>query len=159
MAEIEMDHEVLAKKIAAFRSQGRKVVLVDGCFDLLHVWHVRFLREAKGLGDVLVLALRSDESIKRIVSPYRPLLPLEDRSKILSAFEMVDIVTSFDEDTVDGLLGQVKPDIYAKKPSSKTKGDLFAGKVVLVKNVFDHTNQIIKEILRKYSDPSIKINE
>lgn len=114
--------------------------------------HVRFLRAAKALGDVLVLALNSDESVKRVKGPGRPLLPLEDRLGVLAAFEMVDFVTSFPEDTALSLLSLLKPDIYAKRPGNSAKAESsFNGQVVTLQEGEDHTaDKLIQEILRKY---------
>lgn len=152
MAEKILDHQALTRTIETLKSQGKKIVLVDGCFDLLHVGHVRFLRAAKALGDILVLALNSDESVKRTKGEGRPLLPLEDRLGVLSAFEMIDFVTSFNEDTAQSLLTQLTPQIYAKRAGRKEKGPVsFKGKIVKVKEGEDHTaEKLIQEILRKY---------
>lgn len=152
MAEKILDIDELTQRIAALKSQGRKVVLADGCFDLLHVGHVRFLRAAKALGDVLVLALNSDESVRRVRGEGRPLLPLEDRLGILAAFEMVDFLTVFSEDTVEKLLSRLQPDIYARRPPSQLppKGS-FNGQVASLTQGSDHTaEKVIAEILRKY---------
>jgi rfaE bifunctional protein nucleotidyltransferase chain/domain len=152
VAEKILDHQELSKKLSALKAQGKKIVLADGCFDLLHVGHVRYLRAAKALGDVLVLALNSDESVKRVKGPGRPLLPLEDRLGVLAAFEMVDFVTSFNEDTVEPLLSILKPHIHAKRPGGPDKGETpFGGQVVKIKEGTDHTvDMLIEEILRKY---------
>ncbi len=158
MAEVILQHGELAKRVETLKSQGKKVVLVDGCFDLLHVGHVRFLRAAKALGDVLVLALNSDESVKRVQGSGRPLLPLEDRLGVLSAFEMIDFVTAFSEDSVAPLLFQLKPQIYAKRAGDQAKGEnSFGGQVIAVKQGEDHTEEkLIQEILRKYGPLSAK---
>ena len=152
MAEKILDHQALTRTIETLKAQGKKVVLVDGCFDLLHVGHVRFLRAAKALGDILVLALNSDESVKRVKGEGRPLLPLEDRLGVLAAFEMIDFVTVLNEDTANSLLIQLKPDIYAKRAGAPTKKEIsFGGQVVNVKEGDDHTaDKLIQEILRKY---------
>lgn len=114
MAQVILDRQELAKKLEVLKAQGKRVVLAHGCFDLLTVGHVRYLREAKALGDVLVLALNSDGSVKRLKGEGRPLLPLEDRLGILSAFEMVDLVTSFDDESLVPLLSDLKPRILVK---------------------------------------------
>ncbi len=119
MAEIILKQTELSQKLQGnLKALGKKIVIADGCFDLLHVGHVRYLRAAKALGDVLVLALNSDESVKRAKGPGRPLLPLEDRLGVLAAFEMVDYLTSFTEDTVEPLLFFFKPDILCQKARS-----------------------------------------
>ena len=158
MAEVVLDHDALAEKIRCLKTKGKKIVLTNGCFDLLHVGHVRYLRGAKALGDVLVLALNSDNSIKRLKGKARPLLPLEDRLGILSAFEMVDFVTAFGDDTVSPLLLKLQPDIHAKgtdyTPDTVPEKDTVAsygGKTAVVGDPKDHaTKDLVKEILRKY---------
>lgn len=152
MAEIALKHDKLAKQIETLKSQGKKVVLADGCFDLIHLGLVRYLKAAKALGDVVVLALNSDESVKRVKGEGRPLLPLEDRLGVLSAFETVDFVTSFNEDTVEPLLFILKPQIYAKGIESGTLGKVsFGGQVISVIESGKHSaEKVIQEILRKY---------
>jgi rfaE bifunctional protein nucleotidyltransferase chain/domain len=152
MAEVVLNQNELSKKFEVLKAQGKRIILADGCFDLLHVGHVRYLRAAKALGDALVLALNSDESVKRVKGSGRPFLPLEDRLGVLSAFEMVDFVTAFNDDTVEPLLFLLKPQIYAKRLDNPIKGDTsFGGQVVVVKEGTDHTvDRLIQEILRKY---------
>lgn len=158
MAEAVLDHDVLAEKIRILKTRGKKIVFANGCFDLLHVGHVRYLRGAKDLGDVLVLALNSDDSVRRLKGPERPLLPLEDRLGILSAFKMVDFVTVFNDDTVTPLLLKLKPDIHAKgtdyTPETVPEKDTVAsygGKVAVVGDSKDHASRdLIQEILSKY---------
>jgi D-glycero-beta-D-manno-heptose 1-phosphate adenylyltransferase len=158
MAEVVLDQSKLAKKIEALKAQGKKIVFANGCFDMLHVGHVRYLRGAKALGDVLVLALNTDDSIRRLKGKERPLLPLEDRLGILSAFEMVDFITAFEEDTVTPLLLKLKPNIQAKgtdyTPDTIPEKDTmasFGGQVAVVGDPKDHASKnLIKEILTKY---------
>ena len=158
MAEIVLNPNELSEKLESLKTQGKKIVLADGCFDLLHVGHVRFLRAAKALGDVLVLALNSDESVKRVKGSSRPLLPLEDRLGVLAAFEMVDFVTSFPENTAQPVLSLLKPHIYAKRPVNSAKADAsFGGQVVTLQEGADHTaDKLIQEILHKYGPLSTK---
>jgi D-glycero-beta-D-manno-heptose 1-phosphate adenylyltransferase len=96
------------------RSQGMKIVLANGCFDVLHVGHVRYLIAAKALGDLLIVGINSDEQTRRLKGEDRPLLPQEQRAEIIAALEAVDFVTIFDEPTVERLLLELKPDIHAK---------------------------------------------
>jgi len=164
MAEVVLNHGDLADKTRALQARGKKIVFANGCFDLLHVGHVRYLRGAKALGDVLVLALNSDDSIRRLKGPERPLLPLEDRLGVLSAFEMVDFVTSFEDDTVTPLLLKLKPDLHAKgtdyTPDTVPEKDTVAsygGKVAVVGDPKDHASKnLIGEILRKYGPSQSK---
>ncbi|GEM_PF-2515588 len=155
-----LDRPAVIRILETLKSQGKKVVLADGVFDLLRRGHSRYLRAAKALGDVLVLALPSDESVKKTMGPGRPLLPLEDRLGILDAFEMVDWVTSYSENDVVKLLEDLKPDLYAVQNKAKLSVGSFRGKVVELKESGDQeADQLIQEILRKYPDPSMKINE
>ena len=158
MAQVILDHDVLAKKIDELKKQGKKVIFANGCFDLLHVGHVRYLRGARALGDVLVLAINSDASVRRLKGPERPLLPLEDRLGILGAFEMIDYVTAFDDDTVSPLLLKLKPNVQVKgtdyTPDTIPEKDTvasFGGTVAVVGDPKDHASKnLIQEILRKY---------
>jgi rfaE bifunctional protein nucleotidyltransferase chain/domain len=152
MAEVILEPGTLAKKVDALKSQGRKIVLVDGPFDLLQVGDVRFLRAAKALGDALVLALNSDESLKRVKGEGRPLLPLEDRLGVLSAFEMVDFVIPFTEDSVTPLLNLLRPTIYAIRTGTKAPANTsFGGQTVTLKEGDGHSaEKLIQIILGKY---------
>jgi D-glycero-beta-D-manno-heptose 1-phosphate adenylyltransferase len=94
--------------------QNKKVVFTNGCFDLLHVGHVRYLKEARALGDILVLGLNSDSSVRKLKGESRPLQNEQDRSEILSALECISYVTVFTEDTPEKLIQAVKPDILVK---------------------------------------------
>ncbi len=158
MAQVVLNHNELSQKIAALKAQGKTIVFTNGCFDLLHVGHVRYLRGAKALGDILVLAVNSDDSIRRLKGKERPLLPLDDRLGILSAFEMVDFITPFEDDTVTPLLLKLKPNIHAKgtdyTPETVPEKDTvasFGGKVAVVGDPKDHASKnLIQEILKKY---------
>jgi rfaE bifunctional protein nucleotidyltransferase chain/domain len=90
------------------------VVATGGCFDLLHAGHVRFLRQARALGDCLIVCLNNDASVRRLKGPGRPLVPEDDRAAVLSALDCVDAVVVFDEDTPEAILSRLKPDIFAK---------------------------------------------
>jgi len=93
---------------------GKKIVFANGCFDVLHVGHVRYLNEAKALGDVLVVGLNSDSSVRKLKGDGRPILDQEARSTILSALQSVDHIVIFDDDTVDRLLIELKPNLHCK---------------------------------------------
>jgi D-beta-D-heptose 7-phosphate kinase/D-beta-D-heptose 1-phosphate adenosyltransferase len=107
------DPNKFQKSLAAART-GRTVVFTNGCFDLLHVGHVRYLQEARALGDVLVVGLNSDNSVKRLKGPGRPLQNENDRIEILAALQCVDFATLFDEDTPEQLIQRVRPDVLVK---------------------------------------------
>lgn len=104
----------LKKIIAREKKKGKMIVLANGCFDLFHVGHIRYLREARRAGDVLVVALNSDSSVRRLKGKGRPLLKQEERAEILSAFSMVDHITIFGELNVEKILLALKPDVHAK---------------------------------------------
>jgi rfaE bifunctional protein nucleotidyltransferase chain/domain len=104
----------LRRVVASARADGRTVILANGCFDLFHVGHVRYLREAKELGDVLVVALNSDSSVRRLKGRGRPILPQGERAEILSSFWFVDYVTIFSETNVEKVLLALKPDYHVK---------------------------------------------
>ncbi len=97
-----------------WRKQGRKVVFTNGCFDLIHPGHVRLLETARAQGDILVVAVNSDESVGRLKGPNRPILPQTDRAEILAAMAAVDAVTVFSEDTPCALLERLLPDVLVK---------------------------------------------
>ena len=104
----------LERIVAAKKRSGRHVVLANGCFDLLHVGHVRYLKGAAERGDVLVVALNSDRSVRALKGPGRPLMPQAERAEMLSALECVDYVTIFSEPNVEKILRALRPDVHAK---------------------------------------------
>lgn len=106
--------ENMESTLAPFRAQGKKIVFTNGCFDLLHVGHVRYLQEAKALGDVLVVGVNSDDSVKRLKGPTRPVQNEADRAEILAALGAVDLTVVFQEDTPEKLIHCVRPDILVK---------------------------------------------
>jgi len=96
------------------KSNGKKIVFTNGCFDILHVGHIRYLKEARQLGDCLLVGLNADESVKKNKGPSRPINSLEDRREILMALNCVDYVYTFEEDTPINLIEMIKPDILVK---------------------------------------------
>jgi D-beta-D-heptose 7-phosphate kinase/D-beta-D-heptose 1-phosphate adenosyltransferase len=106
--------ERLAQIIRELQQAGHKVVFTNGVFDLIHPGHIRYLREARALGDMLVVALNSDESVTRIKGPQRPILPLTERARILAALEPVDYLTAFEQDTPEQVIAMLRPDILVK---------------------------------------------
>jgi rfaE bifunctional protein nucleotidyltransferase chain/domain len=112
-AKIVPDYRELARLLAVER-KGRSVALANGCFDVLHVGHVRLLRDARGEADLLVVALNTDESVRRGKGADRPFVPLAERMEIVAALEGVAFVTSFGEDTAHALLGALKPEVHVK---------------------------------------------
>jgi rfaE bifunctional protein nucleotidyltransferase chain/domain len=108
-------HE-LAQRISALRVNGHvgRVVLANGCFDILHAGHVRYLEDARSRGDFLIVALNSDSSVRAIKGAGRPLIPLAERAEIVGALRCVDAVTSFDEANLETTLRVLRPDVHAK---------------------------------------------
>ena len=102
------------RRLAAVRRRGARIVFTNGCFDLLHPGHVRYLRAARRLGDVLVVGVNSDASVRRLKGPARPLVPQRARCEVLAALEMVDYVVVFGEDTPYALIAAVQPDVLVK---------------------------------------------
>jgi len=113
-----VDRAPLADELARRRSAGETVVFTNGCFDLLHMGHVRYLRQARQLGNCLVVAINSDDSVRRLKGDDRPVIGQDERAEMLAALECVDYVTIFDEDTPNELLELLRPDILAKGGST-----------------------------------------
>jgi rfaE bifunctional protein nucleotidyltransferase chain/domain len=114
MSEKMMDRERLRERVAGWRRAGECIVLANGCFDLLHVGHVRYLRAAKALGGKLVVAINADESVRALKGAGRPLMPADERAEIVAALEPVDAVVVFPEPDVRALVREIRPDIHAK---------------------------------------------
>jgi rfaE bifunctional protein nucleotidyltransferase chain/domain len=110
----------LAVILAKLRARGKKIVFTNGCFDIIHAGHARYLARARSLGDILVIGLNSDKSVKRLKGASRPINTEKDRAIVLAALASVDYVTSFREDTPDRLIRELKPDILAKGGDWKT---------------------------------------
>jgi len=108
-----VDWNELKEIVDRFKVSGKKIVFTNGCFDIIHIGHIRYLKEAKTLGDVLVVGLNSDSSVSKI-KPDRPINPQNHRVEVLSSLEMVDYVTLFDEETPYELIKLLQPDILVK---------------------------------------------
>ena len=130
--------ELLIKR-SNYEKDEKKVVFTNGCFDILHAGHVRYLNAAKALGDVLIVGLNSDESVRRLKGEGRPVNPAADRAEVLAGLRAVDHVVVFGEATAEELVRQLKPDIYVKGgdysletlPEAKIVGS-YGGKTVLI---------------------------
>ncbi len=146
--------EQMLPELAAHRGQGRKIVFTNGCFDILHAGHVSFLRQARQQGDLLVVGLNSDVSIRRLKGPSRPVNHQEDRVMVLGELQSVDYICVFGQDTPLALIRAIKPDVLVKGADYKRRevvgGDWVerhGGKVVLVKLVAGRsTTNIIRKI-------------
>ena len=104
----------VASKCELLRTQGRRLVFTNGCFDLLHVGHVRYLQAARGCGDALAVAVNGDASVRALKGPTRPINPEADRAEVLAALECVDFVTFFHTPRVDEVIRTVRPHVYVK---------------------------------------------
>jgi rfaE bifunctional protein nucleotidyltransferase chain/domain len=145
--------------IAAVRAMGGTVVATGGCFDLLHAGHVATLRSARALGDCLVVCLNSDDSVRRLKGPERPLVPQADRVAVLEAFGCVDVVVPFDERTPEAVLQRLRPDVFAKGgdyaladlPEAALLSSWGGQAVVLPYLEGRSTTQLMKEVVRRDS--------
>ena len=106
--------EELKAVVSGAKAEGKKVVFTNGCFDLLHRGHLHLLREAKKLGDILIVAINNDLSVKKLKGPKRPILPEADRAELIGALEMVDYVTLFDEADPYHLIKELQPNVLVK---------------------------------------------
>ena len=144
------------------RAAGKRIVVANGCFDLLHVGHVRYLEAARKLGDVLFVGINGDAAVARLKGPGRPLMPAEERVEVLSALRSVDHVVVFDDDTADKLIEAVRPDVHAKgtdyTPDSVPERETVracGGRVAIVGDPKDHaTRDVIGEIARRFAAPA-----
>ena len=152
--------EALRDVLDAQRQQGRTIVFTNGCFDLLHVGHVKYLQKARSLGDLLVLGLNSDDSIRRLKGENRPLIGQDERAHILAALDCIDHVVIFDEDTPLELIRVLRPDILVKGGDYSPEGvvgkevvESYGGRVELITFVDGKsTTNIIEKILQQYGN-------
>jgi rfaE bifunctional protein nucleotidyltransferase chain/domain len=114
LERIYYDASELAAVLDGIRGEKKEVVLANGCFDLIHVGHIRYLQEASGLGSILVVAVNNDRSASELKGKGRPVFPQEERGEIIAAFKGVDYVLIFGGSTVDEVIRTLKPDIHAK---------------------------------------------
>jgi D-glycero-beta-D-manno-heptose 1-phosphate adenylyltransferase len=153
-----LTRDALRRQVASWRARQDTIVLANGCFDLLHVGHIRYLHAAKQLGDRLVVALNSDDSVRALKGEGRPLMPAEERAEILSALSDVDAVVVFSEPDVNALVREIRPDIQAKgtdytQASVPERESIIAcgGKVEIVGDPKGHS---ATEIIRKLTGRS-----
>ena len=164
MTAMMIDPKIKIKRIpelqrlcADAHSNGRTVVLCNGCFDLIHVGHIRYLQVAKSLGNLLLVAINSDASVRALKGCGRPLQPQEDRAEIIASLECVDFVTIFDEETVASLLKVLRPDFHAKGTDytsdtvpERDVARSYGGSVAIVGDTKSHASRdLIRTILAK----------
>jgi rfaE bifunctional protein nucleotidyltransferase chain/domain len=145
-----LDREELKRKVAEARESGARIVFANGCFDVLHVGHVRYLEGARRLGEVLIVGINSDEQVAMQKGAGRPVLPATERAEIVASLESVTYVTIFDEPTVTELLLALKPDVHAKGTDYTTdtvpERDVvrsYGGEVAIVGDPKDHSTTAI----------------
>lgn len=124
-------------KIRDWQAAGEKIVFTNGCFDILHAGHVRYLSAARELGDRLVVGLNSDASVRRLKGPKRPVAPQDDRAEVLAALDAVDAVTLFDDDTPEALISLLLPDILVKG------ADWAVEQIAGARAVLEHGGQVL----------------
>ncbi len=117
----------LKKILSSIKKKGEKIVFTNGCFDIIHAGHITFLKKAKREGDILVVAVNTDASLRRLKGRGRPVIKLKERMEILASLESVDYVTSFSEDTPFKIVRELKPDVIAKGADWKKRGIVGAG--------------------------------
>ncbi len=149
-----LDRDRLIERVALARKEGARIVFANGCFDVLHVGHVRYLEAARELGDLLVVGINSDDQARRLKGEGRPVMSQDQRAEIVASFEAVDLVTVFDEPTVEELLLALTPDIHAKgtdyTEDSVPERDVvrsFGGRVAIVGDSKDHSSSEMIEKL------------
>ncbi len=149
----------MRKIISGHKKEGKRIVLANGCFDLIHVGHIRYLKEAKEKGDILVVALNSDASVRKLKGKGRPVLSQKERAEIVSSFYFVDYVTFFDDLNVSRVLLALKPDVHAKGsdytvetvPERETVKK-YGGRIAITGGrKVKFTSQIIEDIVSKIS--------
>ncbi len=144
----------LIARTAIERSKGKTIVFANGCFDLFHVGHIRYLLGAKDLGDVLIVGINTDEQVKKLKGNKRPFMPENERAEIVAAFRCVDFVTIFNEPTVEELLWALRPDFHAKGTDYTVETvpernivKEFGGKVAIVGDPKNHSSSNLIEIV------------
>ena len=149
-----LDRNRLIARVAIARRAGARIVLANGCFDILHVGHVRYLEGARALGDLLVVGINADEQVRILKGEGRPLVPECERAEIIAGLRSVDLVTIFPEPNVEALLRAIRPDIHAKgtdyTEDSVPERDVvrsFGGRVAIVGDPKDHsTSEMISQL-------------
>jgi rfaE bifunctional protein nucleotidyltransferase chain/domain len=144
---------------SGWRAQGKRVVLANGCFDLLHVGHVRYLQGARALGDALVVGLNSDASVRRLKGAGRPVMPAVERAELVAAVRGVDAVVVFEEDSAETLITRLRPDVHAKGtdyteqsvPERATVESLGARVAIAGDPKTHSTRDLIQTILTRFS--------
>jgi D-glycero-beta-D-manno-heptose 1-phosphate adenylyltransferase len=150
--------EFVRNTVQKLRQQGKRVVLANGCFDTLHVGHIRYLSGAKREGDVLVVAVNGDSSVSGLKGPGRPILDEKARAQLVAALRDVDFVVLFSEPNVEGLLEELRPDVHAKGTDytaenvpERAVSDRLSIRVAIVGDPKDHSTRAFLDTVRKGS--------
>ena len=150
-----MSRDELQQRVADWRRAGHRITLANGCFDLLHVGHVRYLHAARELGGKLVVAVNDDASVRALKGEGRPVMPAEERAEILASLEDVDAVVVFSEKDVRAIIREIRPDFHAKGTDytvesvpERDEVEACGGRVVIVGDPKDHS---VTEIIRSRS--------
>ena len=151
-----LDESRLAEALERERAFGRSIAFANGCFDVLHVGHIRYLQDAARRADVLVVGVNGDESVRQLKGEGRPVMPEGERAELISSIRGVAYVTIFHEKSPGRLLGQLKPDFHCKgtdyTPDSVPEAEIvnaYGGKVVITGDPKDHSTTAVLEKLRK----------
>jgi rfaE bifunctional protein nucleotidyltransferase chain/domain len=149
-----LGREALVGRITTEKAKGSRIVLANGCFDILHAGHVRYLEGARALGDLLVVAINSDAQVARLKGKGRPVLPERERAELVASLQAVDLVTIFTEPTVTELLLALRPDVHAKgtdyTEDTVPERDVVRSYGGLVAIVGDPKNHSTSELLRRF---------
>jgi len=152
--------ESMAERARNLRQSGKKVVFTNGCYDILHPGHIELLSKARGLGDVLVVAINTDDSVRRLKGPGRPIFDEAERAELLGALEMVDFVCAFSEDTPLEAILKIRPDVLVKGADwgideivGRVEVESWGGRVVAVPLVGGKsTTGIVERVLTRYGN-------
>lgn len=152
-----LERNRLVARVAVERRDRKRIVLANGCFDVLHVGHIRYLTAAREAGDFLVVGINSDEQVERLKGNGRPFLPQEERAEMIAALRPVDAVTVFSEPTVEELIRAIRPDFHAKgtdyTENTVPERDVVrecGGKVIIVGDPKDHSStELLASVPRK----------
>jgi D-beta-D-heptose 7-phosphate kinase/D-beta-D-heptose 1-phosphate adenosyltransferase len=149
----------MSARVTAYRRQGKRIIFTNGCFDILHSGHIQYLNQAKAFGDVLIVGINSDDGVRRLKGPDRPINPMEDRAQVLAALSCVDHIIPFEEDVPFSLIQLIQPEVYVKGgdytretlPEAKLV-EKQGGKVTILPYIQSHsTSGIIERIRQVYS--------
>lgn len=150
------ERQALRRQVEEWRRAGERIVLTNGCFDVLHVGHVRYLRGAKQLGDRVIVGVNGDETVRKLKGEGRPRVPAEERAELIAALDPVDAVVIFPEPDVRALIAELRPDIHAKGTDYSAESvperdavEQYGGRVAIVGDPKDHSST---ELLRQWKD-------